>query len=417
MAIEDRRKKKKVVTNRNQRITGGQATGGGASINNAGNTGVQEPKTLGDFATGNEEGAISATRIPVQSGGTRGSLADFAKGDPEGSITSRALNTRIPIQSGGTRGSLGDLGNTTDRELFTPNADPIVDQINPTTVNTDPAAPIGDTVNTPLSQVSESVPTEANTQRTGLNKTGIRFGDTSSPNSVDFGSDEANAAAAERFRTGNQRGSVNTVSTKNILESNRLTNARSAVAKLKAGGASASAQLHAFRRISKGGEVDRRQALTEQFQEATARGDDLGAREISRSIDRFDTSEQARKTSEAGVETDRQQLGVNAAKVQNTLKDEGVKFDKDTNNLLQDLVKVDQISGESVFDRATRSDQLTRRLGNTSISSNLFQSVFPDFFKDGITNSSLDAFRADPSISDTLKLKARDALIAQQQRR
>ena len=36
MAIEDRKKKKKIGDNSAQRVTGGQATGGGDSVNNAG---------------------------------------------------------------------------------------------------------------------------------------------------------------------------------------------------------------------------------------------------------------------------------------------------------------------------------------------------------------------------------------------
>lgn len=460
MAIEDSKKKKKVITNRNQRVTVGQATGGGASVNNAGNTGVIEPKTLGDFATGREEGAISATRIPIQSGGSKGSLADFSTPNNNffrravGEQTSEGFNNiednfdRHGVVGGGAASvidtvkragkGLGQLSNMVAGGVGVSDQDVINTAFGTPEVSTNPSTPLSDVV-TPTSVESEGAIRQRQLLGEGstaqspvideskvesgvqIGKSSVIFGDTSNTaNSVDYGSPEANVAAAERFRTGTQRGSVTTLepgAIKNIREGDRLTNARSAVAKLKAGGASASAQLEAFKRISSGGEEDRRQSMIDQFQRATSRGDDLGAREISRSIDRFDTAKQSQKASEAGIETNNQRLEATAAKVQKTLRDEGIKFDEGTNKLLQDLVKVDPISGKSVFDLATRSDQITRRLGNKNISANMFQSLFPDFFRDGITNSSLEVFRADPRISDTLELKARDALIAKQSRR
>ena len=79
MAIEfvkNDRKKKKVKNNKAQRLAGGQATGGGDSVNNAGNTGVID--------------TIVNTRIPIQSGGSRGSLETIANAE---GISGR----RIPI--------------------------------------------------------------------------------------------------------------------------------------------------------------------------------------------------------------------------------------------------------------------------------------------------------------------------------
>ena len=451
MAIEDSKKKRKTINNRNQRVTGGQATGGGASVNNAGNTGVLGPPSqrkpegiidsakgainrsfLGDIQRSGERDIQRAGIDPVQLTKDRGFLGAPVEATRQflqvGATD--AIERGVGLAKTGAK-KFGEasrflFGEGQTPQVSTDPAAPIDSAVQQTSfdatntvINQDrvtPTLPPADTINTPALQ-----PTETLNARLG-DSGNVQFGGDGvrGSGSVDFGSPEANAAAAKRFQTGTTRGSFNVLpkdGIKNIRESNRLTNARSAVAKLKAGGASATAQLEAFKRISKGGQVDRRAELNTQFQNAVSRGDELGAREISRSIDRFDTAEQARKASNARIESDRQQLGANAAKTQDTLSTEGVKFDKETNNLLRDLVKVDQISGKSVFDLATRSDQVTRRLGDVDISSNLFQSIFPDFFKDGVTKASLDAFRANPSISDSLKLKARDALIAQQTRR
>ena len=412
MAIEfvkNDRKKKKVKNNKAQRLAGGQATGGGDSVNNAGNTGVID--------------TIVNTRIPIQSGGSRGSLGDFAEGNPEGAIGS-LLNTRIPIQSGGSRGSLETLGNTPQ-------------------VSTDPSTPISQSVTQPIIQEPSldsaakrqielagtgTTATPTSDQLTAIDQSNaanvtrvgdgvVNFGDTSNPNSVDYGSPEANAAAAERFRTGGTRGSFNVIGSKDILDASRLTNARSAVSKLKAGGASASAQLEAFRRISKGGEVDRKQKLAEQFQDATTSGNKLGAREISRSIDRHEVAQQGIVESKARVEGNELGAVSDAQKTQDTLAKEASKYDSETNSLLRNLVKVDPVTAKPLHDVATRSDQITRRFKDKDISANLFQSLYPDFFKGGLNTESLDTFRARTDISDDLKLKARDALIAQQSRR
>lgn len=412
--IEDKNKKKKI----GQRTTGGQGTkkgGGGDSVNNAGNTGTYSQKkapTLGSAISDSASNALSTTKdvlkrelnsvVPITTnvlksagnlasgiGSLYGGIEEIrGKQFPEDtSYTQESVPTSEPVSNNRQKISLAPPGST-------------IDQFDPSTVEN-----LGFRKGT-LSDPGISDPTDTS----GLSEPGSFqvFGRNDNNRNVDINGSRGVVSQNVADSLGSGSGTFNTINMDKYRESQRLTNARSAVATLKSQGASAAAQLSAFRQITKPTGSSFRDQLEAEGKGALGEGNYAKALSLSKGVNSIDKETRDEATRKDDLVSKQQTLLDKIAKESLAKDKAGLSANKDLNTLVSNISAKDPTTREYKQDKATRISLLERGFRGVDISRNTFKSSLgEEYFKEGETDEqALDRIESDSSLPEIIRSKA-----------